>query len=279
MALFAAASDKLSTIIVPATEMDTVEQTTIHQFDTNGICTCIPYDDTAELENAPKLELNNSLVSFVKNYNTKNGKQLDIAKQKKEKYFDLLDTVLRKNDVPGELKYLAFIESGMNLNPTSRTGAIGPWALMPDAAKRNGLRVGKNDERLNYAKSTVAAAKILKNMYEEYGDWLITIAAYNCGPGTMQRAIKKAGSKDYWKVQNYLPAETKSHTKKFIAVHYHFEGHGSLVTITKSELEKHLAAVDAYTAKRKEHTTADTLSSINNSFIGTNWQTSEKDYR
>lgn len=259
MALVAAASDKLSTYIAPATELNTVDKTPIHQFDTNGVCTCIPYDNEEELESAPKLELNSSLISFVKNYNTKNGKQLDIAKQKKQKYFTLLDSVLRENEVPAELKYLAFIESGMELNPTSRTGAIGPWALMPDAAKRYGLKVGKNDERLSYAKSTAAAAKILKDMYEEYGDWLTAIAAYNCGPGTMQRAIKKAGSNDYWKVQNFLPEETRRHTKKFIAIHYHFEGHGSIVTITKSELEKHLAAVATYTANRHGHNTVDSI--------------------
>ena len=86
MALVAAASDKLSTYIAPAIELNSADKTPIHQFDTNGVCTCIPYDSEEELESAPKLELNSSLISFVKNYNTKNGKQLDIAKQKKEKY-------------------------------------------------------------------------------------------------------------------------------------------------------------------------------------------------
>jgi membrane-bound lytic murein transglycosylase D len=232
----------------------------LHQFDSNGICTCIPFTTEEELQDAPKLQLNKSVESFVIKYNKKNGLFLDKAKAKTESYFVLVDSVLRMNNVPAELKYLAFIESGMNKNPVTRTGAIGPWSLMPAAAKTYGLKIfGKNDERLNYTKSTKAAAALLTDIYAEYEDWLLTIAAYNCGPGWMEKAIKRSGSRDYWQLQNFLPVETRSHVKRFIAVHYHFEGHGSMVTMTKAEMEKHINDVAAFNTRHKEELLSDSV--------------------
>lgn len=253
MAIGAAASEKISVVKRKAAADAVPYRSPLHQFDANGLCTCIPFDSTGELDNAPRVLLSSSLEAFVKKYNQHNGLYLDKAKAKTESNFKLVDSILRKNEVPAELKYLAFIESGMQKNPVTRTGAIGPWALMPAAAKHYGLKTGHNDERLNYSKSTAAAAALLKDFYAEYGDWLLAVAAYNCGPGWMEKAMKRSGSRDYWQLQNYLPEETKRHVKKFIAVHYHFEGHGSIVTMTKADMEKHLEEVAAYTAKRQEH--------------------------
>ena len=252
LVLVAAASGMISVAKWMNTVKTVPDKTPLHQFDSNGICTCIPFIVKEDLDDAPRVELNNGIAPFVKKYNKQNGIFLDKAKSKTESHFVMMDSVLRLNEVPAELKYLAFIESGMKKNPVSRTGAIGPWALMPKAAKQYGLKTGRNDERLNYSKSTIAAAALLKDFYTEYGDWLLVVAAYNCGPGTMERAIKKSGSHDYWQLQNFLPAETRSHVKKFIAVHYHFEGHGSLVTMTKTETENHIEAVAAYLVKRQE---------------------------
>ncbi len=224
----------------------------LHQFDSNGLCTCIPTTGNSGLENAPRLELNESISPYVQKYNNRNGFFLDKAKEKTKTHFATLDSVLRHCGVPAELKYLAFIESGMKKNPVTRTGAIGPWALMPKAARDYGLKTGRNDERLNYIKSTVAAAALLKDSYQEYGDWLLAVASYNCGPAWMKKAIKRAGSSDYWLMQKYLPEETRSHVKKFIAVHYHFEGHGSIVTMTKAELSRHIEDVTAYTEKLQQ---------------------------
>lgn len=232
----------------------------LHRFDSNGICTCIPFTAKEELDHAPKLQLHKSVEAFVKKYNEKNGLFLTRAKEKTAARFALVDSILREHEVPAELVYLAFIESGMQKNPVSRTGAIGPWALMPAAAKQYGLKVfGKSDERLNYAKSTAAAAKLMKDMYEEYGDWLLVVAAYNCGPGWMEKAIKRSGSKDYWTLQHFLPTETRGHVKRFIAVHYHFEGHGGPLTMTKAEMEEHIAAVAAYAAKMEQQRLTDTV--------------------
>ena len=261
LALVAAASENLQPIVLQETFNDTnvSHKETVHHFDSNGVCTCIPEaleNDSVEL---PRLTLNKNVAAFVKKYNDKNGLYLDKAKVKTEKYFEIVDSVLRLNDVPAELKYLAFIESGMQKNPVSRTGAIGPWALMPKAAQQYGLKIGRNDERLNYAKSTAAAAALMKDMYADYQDWIMVIAAYNCGPGTMERAIRKAGTTEYWAVQKYLPEETRRHTQKFIAVHYHFEGNGSMVTMTKADMDNHIKAVAAFVARKNVPSIDDTL--------------------
>jgi membrane-bound lytic murein transglycosylase D len=150
-----------------------------------------------------------------------------------------MDAVLTQHGLPKELKYLAVIESGLKYNNISRTGAVGPWAFMPAAAKEYGLSTARhNDERLDYIKSTHAAASLLTDFYERYGDWLLVIAAYNGGPGNVDKAIRKSGgSKDFWTLQYYLPNESMNHVKKFIATHYIFEGEGGVTTVTKNEMK------------------------------------------
>ena len=127
------------------------------------------------------------------------------------------------------------------------------WQFMPSTARNFGLRVkGKTDERTYAYKSTVAAAKYLSYLHELFDDWLLTIAAYNSGPGYVYNAIKKSGSRNFWVLQRFLPLETRNHVKKFISTHYFFEGHGSLATMTKAETNAHISAVEAYIAKQKE---------------------------
>ncbi len=224
-----------------------------HHFDSSGLCTCLPFTTKEETAKAPKIQLNKNVISFVKKYNKENGYFLTKAKNKVARYFTIIDSVLALNEMPAELKYLAFIESGLKYNVISWAGAVGPWALMPVAAKEYGLNVTrKNDERLDYYKSTQAAAELLNDLYKKFGDWLLVIAAYNSGPGWVQKAIKRSGSHNYWALQQFLPEETKKHVKKFIAVHYHFEGHGSLVTMTKAETENHVKQVEAFISKQME---------------------------
>lgn len=218
-----------------------------HQFDSSGLCTCIPLSTTDTQLMAPRIQLHKGAASFVKEYIKKNGFFLGKTKKRIAPYFTIIDSVFNQHEIPVELKYLAYIESGLQHNLISRSGAVGPWALMPVAAKEYGLRISKNkDERLDYFKSSHAAARLLTDLYAKYDDWLLVIAAYNCGPGGVQKAIKRSGSRNYWALQNFLPEETRKHVKKFIAVHYYFEGDGSLVTLTKAETEKHIREVELY---------------------------------
>ena len=171
-------------------------------------------------------KLNPMAISFVQNYIKKNKTGFENMKGWAKPKLDMMDEILTQHGLPGELKYLAVIESGLKYNMISRSGAVGPWAFMPAAAQEYGLRInGGKDERLDYIKSTHAAARLLTDFYAQYGDWLLVIAAYNSGPGNVQKAIRKSGgSKDFWTIQNYLPNETMNHVKKFIGVHYIFEG-------------------------------------------------------
>ncbi|MCO5284795.1 MAG: lytic transglycosylase domain-containing protein [Chitinophagaceae bacterium] len=139
-------------------------------------------------------------------------------------YFNLIDDILSQYGLPHELKYLAVIESDLKSNALSIAGARGPWQFMPGTAREYGLRVGAEiDERTDYEKSTRAAAKYLLNLYKDLNDWLLVIAAYNGGTGRVQTAIRKSGSSDFWKLQYYLPQESRNHVKKFIATHFVME--------------------------------------------------------
>jgi hypothetical protein len=118
---------------------------------------------------------------------------------------------------------------------------------MPETAQVLGLKVNRRcDERSNYYKSTIAAAKYLRDLYTLFDDWLLVLAAYNGGPKPVYTAIQKSGSRNFWVLQGYLPAESREHVKKFIATHYFFEGRGSVTTLTKSENAAYKKTVDAF---------------------------------
>ncbi|HRO69357.1 MAG TPA: lytic transglycosylase domain-containing protein, partial [Chitinophagaceae bacterium] len=135
----------------------------------------------------------------------------------------------------------------------SWAGAVGPWQLMPATGRNLGLRINRSvDERRDITKSTHAAAKYLNSLYKLYGDWLLVIAAYNGGPGKVNSAIKRSGSRDFWTLQKYLPAESRKHVKKFIATHYIMEGSGGLTTLTKKETANYLQAVKIATVVPEE---------------------------
>ncbi len=139
-------------------------------------------------------------------------------------YFNLIDGILTKYGLPRELKYLAVIESDLKINALSVAGARGPWQFMIYTAKEYGLVVNdQEDERIDYYKSTNAAAKYLLYLYKNLKDWLLVIAAYNGGPGKVYSAIQKSGSRNFWNLQYYLPEESRNHVKKFIATHYIIE--------------------------------------------------------
>lgn len=182
-------------------------------------------------------KLNPKAVSFVQRYMVNEGENLEKMKVWGKPYLDLYDRILPQYGIPKELKYLSIIESSLIADITSPAGAVGPWQIMPQQARDLGLKVdGRKDERKNFAKSTHAAAKMLKGLHEQFGDWLLVIAAYNCGDGRVRQAIRKSGSHNYWELQEYLPKETRGHIKRFIGTHYIFEGNGGLTTMTAQEI-------------------------------------------
>ena len=171
------------------------------------------------------LHLNSRDRQFVESYLLENQKILSGIRRHGGSRFTLADAVFNQYDLPIQLKYLAVIESDLRSDAISRVGAVGPWQLMPQTARLLGLKVtGNEDERRQFDKSTKAAARYLKDLYAEYGDWLLVLAAYNGGEGPVNHAIRKAGSRNFWLLQNYLPSESREHVKKFLATLFYFEG-------------------------------------------------------
>ena len=169
-------------------------------------------------------QVNPYAENYMQDYLHAHGKYLQHLKASSMSYFNFIDGILSQYGLPKELKYLAVIESDLKTNALSVAGARGPWQFMSYTAKDYGLQVNQYvDDRTDYFKSTNAAAKYLLNLYKDLKDWLLVIAAYNGGPGRVYSAINKSGSRDFWKLQYYLPEESRNHVKKFIATHYIME--------------------------------------------------------
>jgi len=183
-------------------------------------------------------QLNPRAVSFVQEYIRKQGKELQKMKGWGKPYFDLYDQVLIQYGIPKEMKYLSVIESHLSSGLISWAGAVGPWQIMPYEATRFGLSLKPKDERMDYYKSTVAAAKLMKELFKEFNDWLLVVAAYNGGAGRVRQCIRKANSRNFWDLQYFLPEETRNHVKKFIGTHYVMEGGGGFTTMTADEVKK-----------------------------------------
>ena len=203
------------------------------------------------ISHEPQIKLNKKGALFVKKY-IKNSVECLISVKKRSLIpFNIIDSVFNRYDLPVELKYLAVIESELKPAALSRVGARGPWQLMPGTAQDLGLKITRQcDERINYYKSTGAAAKYLRDLYAQFGDWLLVLAAYNAGPKPVYAAIRESGSKNFWVLQNYLPAESRDHIKKFIATHYYFEGRGSETTLTRSENREYKKTKNAFAFSR-----------------------------
>lgn len=137
-------------------------------------------------------------------------------------YFPMIEETLDKYGLPLELKYLTIVESALNPTARSRRGASGLWQFMMSTGKSYGLEINSLiDERRDPVKSTVAACRYLKDLYDIYGEWNLVIAAYNCGAGNVNKAIRRANGKmDFWKIYGFLPRETRAYVPLFIAANY-----------------------------------------------------------
>ncbi len=168
------------------------------------------------------LPFNSQVRSYIELYTIRKRQQVQTMLGLSEYYFPIFEEVLDAKGLPMELKYLPIIESALNPRALSRAGASGLWQFMYYTGKRYGLTVDSYlDERRDPVKASVAAASFLSDLYGIYKDWLLVIAAYNCGPGNVNKAISRAGGqRDFWKIFYYLPRETRGYVPAFIAAAY-----------------------------------------------------------
>jgi membrane-bound lytic murein transglycosylase D len=226
----------------------------------------LPLMETKPVSAKPEIRLNKKEALFLKKYIRNSRECLVRVKKRSVVPFSIIDSVLHKYHLPVELKYLAVIESELKPSALSHVGARGPWQLMPGTAQVLGLKTShKNDERTNYYKSTIAAARYLKDLYAQFNDWLLVLAAYNGGPKPVYNAIQKSGSRNFWILQNYLPGESRDHVKKFIATHYYFEGRGSETTLTRAENLEFKKMVKEFLKSNHGSDIHDTIVPISNS--------------
>ncbi len=163
---------------------------------------------------------NTTVRNYVKRYVT-GRKGSEIILGRTVMYFPIFERYLEEAGLPESLKYLPIIESTLNPKAVSRAGAVGLWQFMPATGRDYGLKIGRYvDERVDPIKATKAAAQYLSNEYKRFGDWALVLAAYNSGSGRVSRAIKRARTKDYWRLQRYLPTETRNYVPRFIAATY-----------------------------------------------------------
>ena len=168
---------------------------------------------------------------YILRYVKHSPRQLAALQRKAEYYFPIFEDILAKHNLPYELCYMPVIESALNPQARSHMGATGLWQFMPATGKKYGLEINSLvDERMDPIRSTEAACLFLKNLYAIFQDWNLVIAAYNCGPGNVNKAIHRAGGKrDFWSIYPYLPSETRGYLPIFIAASYamnYAEAHG-----------------------------------------------------
>lgn len=165
----------------------------------------------------------NAMVrSCIDRYVVKNRSQVSYMLGISEFYMPMIETEIDRLGLPHELRYLPVIESAMNPKAVSRMGAKGLWQFMFPTAKQYGLKSNNYiDERFDPLKATTAALTYLKDLYDMFGNWELAIAAYNCGPGNVNKAIKRSGGKtDFWKIYSWLPKETRGYLPALIAANY-----------------------------------------------------------
>lgn len=179
-------------------------------------------DRLKRLPNVMEMVYNNEVQACIDRYAGRFRRNVSYMLGAANFYMPIFEQALEEYGVPLELKYLPVIESSLNPRAVSRVGATGLWQFMLTTGKQYGLEVNSLvDERCDPIKASYAAAHYLKDLYRIYGDWNLVIAAYNCGPDNIAKAIHRSGGEtDYWKIYPYLPKETRGYVPAFIAANY-----------------------------------------------------------
>ena len=229
--------------------LDTTDCVAVH--DTTTIPDSVYKSRLQALPCVIELPYNERVRAFILRYVKRSPKQVAKLMRMGEYYFPIFEETLGKYQLPYELKYLPVIESALNPMARSHMGAAGLWQFMPGTGKLYGLEINSLvDERMDPIRSTEAACRFLSNMYSIYGDWNLVIAAYNCGSGNVNKAIRRAGGKrDFWSIYPYLPRETRNYVPIFIAANYamnYGEAHG----ICKAPIEQTMITDTIRTTQR-----------------------------
>ena len=198
-----------------------------------------------------ELPYNERVRGFILRYVKRSPKQVARLMRMSEYYFPIFEEALGRYNLPYELRCVPIIESALNPIARSHAGAAGLWQFMPATAKLYGLEVNSLvDERMDVHKSTEAACRFLSNMYAIYHDWNLVIAAYNCGSGNVNKAIRRAnGKRDFWSIYPFLPRETRNYVPIFIAANYAMN-YGQEHGICKAPIEKTMITDTICTTRR-----------------------------
>lgn len=192
------------------------------------------YDEIADrlscMETTVPLNFNQRVRAFIDYFSIRNREYTRDIIRRKELFFPIFSEALARHNLPDELKYLSIVESGLNPNAVSRANAVGLWQFISSTGKMYGLRNSWYvDERMDPIEATDAACRHLKDLYRMFDSWELALAAYNCGPGNVRKAIRRSGyKKKFWEIYRYLPRETRSYVPQFVAITYlfnHLEEH------------------------------------------------------
>lgn len=174
-----------------------------------------------DMESMVNIKYTQETADYIKAYMTFGRNSTELLMGYAKVYFPAIEYNLELNDLPEDLKYVAVIESAMRPYAASSAGAAGLWQLMPETAKIYGLEMDEFvDERMDPFKSTEVAIKYLAYLHQEFGNWELALAGYNCGPYRLKKIMKATGLRNFWDLQPYLPTETANYVPRFIAASY-----------------------------------------------------------